>query len=652
MGTRRGWIATAVIAAASCYLGPAAPALGVAPQGGLTQLSPPNDCIQSASGSCGVTSAVGLSFAQEMVISPDGKNAYATAFLDDAVSEFRINSSGGLTQLADPNECISDDADGPGGNPPTQPACRSGAGLDGARGIAISPDGLTVYVTASGDRAVSAFARSPSTGALTPLSDPHECLSDDGDGPGVVDPPFDPACASGIGLGNAFDVAVSADGSNVYVASFDQSVAAFSRDKTTGGAPLGSLTQLAGADACITQVAAGTSCTTVNPGQGIGHGISSPVGIDVSDDGANVYVASVNGDAIAAFNRNGDGSLDQLADPDDCLSNDPDGPGGNPPTDASCAGAFGLDGATGLDVAPDGDAVYVASNLSDAVDELQRNEVTGALVPLANPNDCLSFDNDFTGPGPLGTDGINPPTEPQCASASGLHGARSVAVAHDNKSVYVATFGSGTSLASFSRNQATEELNQLNEPDDCLGSGTTNCGSATGMGGLFSVAVAPGGARVYTAASADQALAAFSRELPPSCANALRTVVQNTPTPIPLGCLDPNGDAMDRSILVEPIHGALAGDPDTGTVTYTPGAGYLGPDSFIFNAQDLPAPSQPSNIATVHITVVTPPPPTPAEPGTSQPGTTQTGTRKKCKRHKKHRRAATAKKKCKKKKRR
>ena len=498
-----------------------APVLALPPQGGLTQLAPPNDCIQDGPGGCGVTTAAGLDAAQDVVISPDGNNAYATAFFDDSVAEFSVNASGGLQQIADPSECISDDADGLGGAPPIDPACQSGVGLDQASGIAISPDGLTVYVASRGDSAVAAFARDPSTGVLSQLSGTSACRSDDGDGDGMVNTPFDPACASGIGLGTAFDVAVSPDGENVYVASFSQSVAAFARDTNVAGAPLGSLTQLAGADACITDMGFNTSCTSVNPGQSIGHGIMSPAGIDVTADGAHLYVASVNDDALASFTRNGDGSIDQLADPSDCLSDDPDGPGGSPPTAANCAGAFGLNGASGLDVAPDGDAVYAASGFSDSVVELQRNEATGALAQLASPNDCLSFDSDFTGPN--GTDGVALPTDNNCASASGVDGARTVTVAPDNKSVYIgaASVGLGD-VAEFSRNQATEELNQLNEPDDCLGSGVANCAGATGLFSVFAVAIAPNNTGLYTASQGSEALAAFTRELPRRAATRRR----------------------------------------------------------------------------------------------------------------------------------
>ena len=598
-----GLLRTAVPAAvvAGLALMPAA-AQALPPEGGLAQLAPPNNCIQEGAGGCGVTTAVGLNTPQDVVVSPDGKNAYATAFLDDSVAAFSVNTGGGLEQLGDPNECISDDADGAGANPPTDPSCQSGVGLDEALGIAISPDGLTVYVVSRNDSAIAVFSRDPATGVLTQLADPNECLSDDPDGPGVT-PPVDPGCASGIGLTNATDIAVSPDGANVYVASFSSTVASFARDTTAAGAPLGSLAQLPGADACITQVGFGTSCT-VNGGQNAGHGIISPTGIDVSDDGDNAYVVGPNGDSLAVFTRNPDGSIDQLGDPNDCLSDDPDGAGGGMPTDTNCVGAFGLNGASGVDVAPDGDAVYAASAFSDSVAELQRDGSTGALTQLTDPDECLSFDSDFEGPN--APNGVNNPTDANCAGASGLNGANSVIVAPDNKSVYVGASSVGLGdLAAFSRNQSTEGLNQLNDPDDCLGSLVTNCAAATNLFGARAVAIAPNNTRVYAAAQG-AGLAAFSRELGPTCSGAAVSVPHNTPTPIALNCTDPNADPLDRSILVQPGHGTLSGDPDTGTVTYTPVSGYTGPDSFIFNAEDLPPPSQVSGIATVSLTVAAP----------------------------------------------
>ncbi len=614
-----------------------ATALALPPEGGLTQLAPPNDCIfdnPPVPSGCGTANAVGLDSIEDLVISPDGRHVYTVAQSpggDDAVAALSVNSAGGLTQLADPNECISDDPDGGGAMPPTDPACQSGVGLAETRAIAISPDGLSVYTVSpdnsDGDSAVAVFSRNPVSGALTQLPDPYECLSDDIDGPGgVINGPEDPACGSAVGIADASDVAVSPDGENVYVTSIVGVVAAFTRDTDAAGAPLGSLTQLPGADACIADGMDSTSCDAV-PGHAIATGIQQPRGIDVSEDGNHVYVASSgSATAVAAFARNPDGSLDQLANPNDCLSDDPDGPAGNPPADDDCGGVFGLGGARGIEVAPDDDAVYVASSTSDSVAEFARNESTGVLTQLADPNDCLSFDDDFIGP--LAVNGPNIPTDANCGSATGLDSVSALAAALDNKSVY--SVGTQGGVAAFSRNQSTEQLNQLNEPFDCLGTAEPNCAAATAISSPSAVVVSPSGAHVYVALSGFAGVAAFSRELSPACTGAAVTVTLNTPTPIATTCTDPNGDPIDREILLLPANGVLSGDPDSGFVTYTPNPGYLGADSFRFNAQDLPAPSQVSNLALVDITVV-PPPPTTSPPG---PGATSPP-RKRCRKGRK-----------------
>jgi len=74
--------------------------------------------------------------------------------------------------------------------------------------------------------------------------------------------------------------------------------------------------------------------------------------------------------------------------------------------------------------------------------------------------------------------------------------------------------------------------------------------------------------------------------------------VEALPTDIALGATDPDGDALTFSIVTPPAHGVLSG---TGpTVTYTSNAGYTGPDSFTFKANDG---TVDSNVATVTISV-------------------------------------------------
>src|SRR2546425_53418 len=75
------------------------------------------------------------------------------------------------------------------------------AGLNGAAGVAVSPDGRHVYATGELDDALAVFERDSASGALTFA----EMYKDTVDG---VD-----------GLNGAHAVALSPDGANVYVAS-------------------------------------------------------------------------------------------------------------------------------------------------------------------------------------------------------------------------------------------------------------------------------------------------------------------------------------------------------------------------------------------------------------------------------------------------
>ena len=72
-----------------------------------------------------------------------------------------------------------------------------------------------------------------------------------------------------------------------------------------------------------------------------------------------------------------------------------------------------------------------------------------------------------------------------------------------------------------------------------------------------------------------------------------------------LACTDPDGDALTLEKVAGPSHGTLGAiDQGTKKVTYTPAAGYSGPDSFTYRATDGTATSP---AATVSITVVAPP---------------------------------------------
>jgi VCBS repeat-containing protein len=59
---------------------------------------------------------------------------------------------------------------------------------------------------------------------------------------------------------------------------------------------------------------------------------------------------------------------------------------------------------------------------------------------------------------------------------------------------------------------------------------------------------------------------------------------KNVPLTVVLGATDVDGDALIYSVVSPPSHGTLSGS--SGSLVYTPGSGYTGPDSFTFQATD------------------------------------------------------------------
>jgi len=128
--------------------------------------------------------ADGILYTNDVLVSPDGAHLYATGGEDDALALFRRDPVSGTLSFVEAY------FDGEG----------NVDGINGAEQIAISPDGLYVYVTGDVDDAVAVFSRDAATGALTFI----ERIRDDR-------PPVD-------GLDNALGVAVSPDHTSVYVA--------------------------------------------------------------------------------------------------------------------------------------------------------------------------------------------------------------------------------------------------------------------------------------------------------------------------------------------------------------------------------------------------------------------------------------------------
>lgn len=243
----------------------------------------------------GISGVDGLNGVNDITMSSDGRSVYVTGFWDQSLAVFSVNPNGTLSF----EEVFKDGQSGVNG-------------LSRASGVAVSPDGKTVYAAGYYDNAISIFNRA-TDGTLT-----YNTLVEDGTD--NVD-----------GIQRVNSIVVSPDNKQVYATGQnDDAIAMFTRDLTSG-----ELTFLG-------QMKEGIDDVT---------GLDGPSRLTMSTDGEHIYVTSGNDDAITAFRRNtSDGTLffeKTIFDTDENIN--------------------GLDGAAYVAVTPDGKHMYAAGTVDDAV---------------------------------------------------------------------------------------------------------------------------------------------------------------------------------------------------------------------------------------------------------------------------------------------
>ena len=335
-----------------------------------------------------------------------------------------------------------------------------GAPITGASSVAVSPDGKSVYVAAITANSVTRFDRA-SNGALAFAW----CFSDDGSAGECGD-------LAGSPLTGADAVAVTPDGTSVYVAAYTAaSVAHFSRDS------VGAITW----QGCVSDDGSGGVCANA-PGTSV---LSGAFALAVNPASSVVYVASVGSDSLSAV-----GATTPQPAWLTCVSDD----GSN----AACAdlSQFGapLDGARGVAVSPDGASVIVAARLANTVTHLD------VMGPASLQWDgCVSDD----GSGGMCTDAPQTP----------LTGTSGVTVSPDGKSVYA------TSLTASSVSHLTLAAGHPLGWQGCLSDDGSNgsCGDVPGdpLSSAYFAAVSPDGASVYVAGFAANSVAHLIRHLAP-----------------------------------------------------------------------------------------------------------------------------------------
>jgi len=182
-----------------------------------------------------------------LAISPDGRNAYAVSPIDDSIAIFaRDAATGGLDALPGPIA-----------------VCGASTSGDDREAIALSPDGLDLYVACPTTSSVLQLRRDASDGSLDLAS-------------------------TTTGLPGPAGLAVSPDGAQLFVATpGDDTLHVFGRDLVAGTLSSANLDQVDG----IGGVA----------------GLAGVHSVAVPPDGRNVYVGGAG--AVAVFSRDANGAL-------------------------------------------------------------------------------------------------------------------------------------------------------------------------------------------------------------------------------------------------------------------------------------------------------------------------------------------------------
>jgi len=284
------------------------------------------DCYGSGDGCTPVTPADALKLADGLAITPDGQQLYTTSYTGSVVSHFTIDAAGNLAFAG----CIGDLA----GCTSTSPA----GALDGAWGVAITPDGQHLYAASLMGNAISHFTID-SAGNLTFA--------------GCIGSLTGCATTSPAGALNGADaLVVTPDGHHLYAAATTaNAVSHFTID------PAGNL-NYAG---CIGDL---FGCATMTPGA-----LDGADALAITSDGAHVYAAGGSGHAISHFTMDAAGNLNYagcIGDHAGCATTSP-------------AGA--LVGVNGLAVTGDGAHLYATAFTGNAVSHFAIAGFTTANPP-------------------------------------------------------------------------------------------------------------------------------------------------------------------------------------------------------------------------------------------------------------------------------
>jgi DNA-binding beta-propeller fold protein YncE len=225
-------------------------------------------CLSETGSDGACDQAPALQDVTDLAVAPDGAAVY-TAGRSGAVARFARDAATGTLQET---ACVL--ANAPAGGP-----CRSASGIIGAAGVAVSPDGVDLYIAAGTSEAVTSFRRA-ADGSLSETS----CVQRVG-GDEEQRPPLEAGCVAGVSVWGPTAVTVASDGRTVYAAGLD-TITSYRRNPVNGA-----LTQTG----CAEEETTSALCQQARATAGVNA-------IAASADGRNVYAtAAAEENALSVF---------------------------------------------------------------------------------------------------------------------------------------------------------------------------------------------------------------------------------------------------------------------------------------------------------------------------------------------------------------
>jgi 6-phosphogluconolactonase (cycloisomerase 2 family) len=301
--------------------------------------------------------------------------------------------------------------------------------------------------------------------------------------------------------------------------------------------------------------------------------------VSVSPDGGFVYVTSYNDNAVTVYKRETSGSPGTLTFIE-TKKNEVDN-------------IVGMNGAYHLKISPDGNHVYVAGSLDDAIVIFSRNAIDGTLTYMttywnnvdgvegidgAYYIDMSADGNNVYVAGPdenavavfkrnviTGTLLFVQMIQDESGGVTEMNYPLALMISPDGKSVYVTSFGDNA-VNVFSRNATTGELTFVEFHKQGIA-------GVTGLEAAFSPYVTPDGQQVYVCGLDSDALVAFNRDPESGELSYINTYVDNSngvdgisgPTTIRVSA---NGNFLYATGSNEDAVGVFSRDTNSGELTF------------------------------------------------------------------------------------